>query len=69
MTTTYRLDVKKNDAGELYVEFPDDLMNSVGWHVGDTLVWDDRKDGSWSLSKKDKKKTAKLLQKPEGDDS
>lgn len=26
--------------GELAVEFPDELMDEMGWKIGDTLVWE-----------------------------
>jgi hypothetical protein len=35
----------------LILEFPDSLMESTGWKVGDTLEWIDNKDGSWTLRK------------------
>jgi hypothetical protein len=41
------------ETGDLILEFPDDLIDSVGWKAGDTIVWTDNKDGSWSLRKKD----------------
>jgi hypothetical protein len=26
---------------ELYIELPTELLNSVGWDIGDTLVWEE----------------------------
>ena len=40
---------------DLFLEFPDDFMTDVGWNVGDTIEWEDLKDGSWSLKKKETK--------------
>lgn len=34
------------------ITFPPDLLEQAGWKEGDTLVWKDNQDGSWSLSKK-----------------
>lgn len=34
------------------ITFPPDLLEQVGWKEGDTLVWKDNQDGTWSLSKK-----------------
>ena len=39
--------------GDLYLKFPDELMEEVGWDVGDTIEWISRDDGSWVLRKKD----------------
>jgi hypothetical protein len=60
---TYRLDVKQFEDGDLYIEFPDELLGEVNWKEGDTLVWTDLKNGSWSLSKKDDKHLPCLLRK------
>ena len=51
MSKNYTLEVKAREDGELYLEFPDDLMDQVGWHVGDQLKWADRNDGSFELTK------------------
>jgi hypothetical protein len=48
------IDVKEDpESGDYILEFPDDLMESAGWKLGDTLEWIDNKDGSWMLRKKD----------------
>lgn len=41
------------ETGDQILEFPDDLMESAGWKVGDSLEWIDNKDGSWTLRKSD----------------
>ena len=38
---------------ELFVEFPPGCIDQVGWDVGDTVLWEELSDGSWSLKKKD----------------
>ncbi len=38
---------------DYFVSLPDDLLERVGWKDGDTLVWEDNKNGTWSL-KRDK---------------
>ena len=35
----YTLQVQETDDGELFLEFPDDVMESLGWHEGDVLEW------------------------------
>lgn len=38
---------------ELYIEFPPDCLNQVGWDEGDTLLWEELPNGDWKLSKKE----------------
>jgi bifunctional DNA-binding transcriptional regulator/antitoxin component of YhaV-PrlF toxin-antitoxin module len=33
------------------LNLPDDLIAELGWKEGDTLLWIDNKDGSWTLKK------------------
>jgi hypothetical protein len=40
--------------GDLILPLSDELLQSVGWQIGDTVVWTDNKDGSWTMSKKPK---------------
>ena len=44
------LQVKEQD-GYQYIELPDSLIKKMGWKIGDTIDWQDNKDGSWSLLK------------------
>jgi hypothetical protein len=39
--------------GDLILPFTPDMLAQVGWDFGDTLVWEDLHNGSWSLTKKD----------------
>ena len=43
--------VSADSDGEMFLEFPDDMMESLGWQVGDFIQWSPNKDGSWTLSK------------------
>ena len=36
---SWRVTVKENDDGELYIILPDDLLTSLGWKEGDDLGW------------------------------
>lgn len=45
------LDVHTLDNGDQYIELDDDIMRAIGVSVGDTVKWEDNKDGSWSLRK------------------
>ena len=38
---------------ELFIEFPPDAINQVGWDDGDTIIWEELDNGSWSLRKKE----------------
>lgn len=38
---------------ELFIEFPPDCLDQVGWDIGDTVIWEELPDGSWSLKKKE----------------
>jgi hypothetical protein len=50
---TWTLTVEEDPAtGECILQFPEDLLAQTGWKEGDTLNWQDNKDGTWSLSKK-----------------
>ena len=41
------------ETGDAMLSFPPELLETAGWNEGDTLIWSDNKDGSWSLSKKE----------------
>lgn len=43
--------VKEADDGELYIEFPPELMESLGWVEGDTLDFAVQDDGSVLIKK------------------
>ena len=38
--------------GDLFLELTKDLMDEMGWSVGDDLLWTDNENGTWSLEKK-----------------
>lgn len=37
--------------GDLVLPLSDELMKEVGWKIGDTIRWTEKKDGSWHLTK------------------
>ena len=37
--------------GELLLDLGQALCDTLGWKVGDQLVWKDNQDGSWTLEK------------------
>jgi hypothetical protein len=40
------------ETGEVILPFPPDLLNQMGWDFGDTLIWDDNLNGTFSIKKK-----------------
>jgi hypothetical protein len=40
------------ETGELYLPFPEDVMDKLGWVIGDTLTWTKNDNGSFTISKK-----------------
>ena len=43
--------VYDSDSDEYVLQFPDDIIERVGWQSGDTLLWAENDDGSFTLSK------------------
>jgi len=37
--TDYIIEVQETENGDLFIEFPDDLIDTLGWQVGDVLDW------------------------------
>ena len=54
MNKTWTVEVQENEDGELFIELNDEILEGSGFKVGDDIVWTDRGDGSWSLTKSDK---------------
>jgi hypothetical protein len=47
--------------GDLILPFPEGMLEEMGWDVGDTLKFKTHKDGSFTLTKKEKKDTQWVL--------
>jgi bifunctional DNA-binding transcriptional regulator/antitoxin component of YhaV-PrlF toxin-antitoxin module len=43
--TNYIVEVQESDQGELFIEFPDELIDELGWKEGDILNWDLKGEG------------------------
>ena len=54
MSKSWTLDVQENEKGELFIELNDEILEGSGFKVGDDVVWEDNKDGSFTLKKSDK---------------
>lgn len=46
----YTREVFEDDNGDLFFDLGD-VAKDLGWKPGDTLLWHDNGDGSWSLTK------------------
>jgi bifunctional DNA-binding transcriptional regulator/antitoxin component of YhaV-PrlF toxin-antitoxin module len=44
--------VKQDDDGELYIELPQELLDQLGWSIGDDLVWIVEEDSKILLRKR-----------------
>ena len=51
--TTYTAPVEVDSDGDLILVFPDDLLEAMDWNEGDTLLWKQLDDGTWSLAKRE----------------
>ena len=40
------------DGEDLLLPLPQEVMDLLGWKEGDTLIWDDTTDGTYTLRKK-----------------
>lgn len=47
----YVMKVQEDSDGEFFLEFPDDLLDQMGWQAGDNLVWTPTDNGAWLLAK------------------
>jgi len=52
---------------ELFIEFPPGCLDQAGWDEGDTLLWEELPDGSWSIRKKEDKDEDDPLEGMESD--
>jgi hypothetical protein len=50
---TVVLESADDGSGDLILPLTDEIMESAGWQIGDTLEWIDNKNGTWSIKKKE----------------
>ena len=49
--TSYLTEVKEDPhSGDLYIEFPSDFLEQLGWEENDELIWEET-DIGWSIRK------------------
>jgi len=56
-TASWLLMIQKNTTvNNLYVDLPSSLVNTLGWTDSDSLIWTPQRDGTFKVSKVEKKK-------------
>lgn len=45
--------IKVTDEGEHYFEIPDEYLKELDWQAGDSVIWTQNDDGSFSLTKEE----------------
>ncbi|MCX7593133.1 MAG: AbrB/MazE/SpoVT family DNA-binding domain-containing protein [Fischerella sp.] len=52
MERVWHADVEEDPkTGELYLTFPQEMLNELGWTVGTVLEWYEEPTGEWVLRK------------------
>ena len=53
MTTRWTITLEEDpETKELVLPFTEEILNTVGWKTGDTIVWKNNNNGTWTLTKK-----------------
>lgn len=53
--TSWICEVEQAPDGEYFIQLTDEMLEGSGFKIGDELDWIDNGDGSWKLTKKEKK--------------
>ena len=48
---------ENGETKDLFIEFPPDAIDQIGWDEGDTLIWEELDHGGWSIKKKEEDET------------
>ena len=48
------IELEQDENSDLILPLGDELCSELGWEIGDTIVWTDLGDGSWSMKKMEK---------------
>ncbi len=56
--------LEQDENGDLLLPLSEEVLKSVGWKVGDIIIWNENKDGTFTLTKKNEQseKNLDLLQ-------
>jgi hypothetical protein len=50
---TWNVTLEEDENGDLILPLNEDILNSVGWDIGDTLIWEESFNGSYVLRKRE----------------
>ena len=56
--------LEQDENGDLLLPLSEEVLKCVGWKVGDIIIWNENKDGTFTLTKKNEQseKNLDLLQ-------
>ena len=57
MNNVYTAPVEVDSDGDLILIFPDELLAAMDWNEGDTLVWTQNDDDTWTLKRNENSNT------------
>jgi bifunctional DNA-binding transcriptional regulator/antitoxin component of YhaV-PrlF toxin-antitoxin module len=43
--TSYIIEIQEDQEGELFIEFPEEIIEELGWQEGDILSWNLKGEG------------------------
>jgi hypothetical protein len=49
----WTVELEEDENGDLILPLNEDILNSVGWDIGDTLIWEESFNGAYILRKKE----------------
>lgn len=54
MNKSWTITVEEDpETGDMVLPFTDEILEAVGWKIGDVIKWEVNDNGSWTLRKKD----------------
>ena len=55
-----RVKLEQDENGDLLLPLSEEVLKSVGWKVGDIIIWNENKDGTFTLTKKNEQSEKNL---------
>jgi len=53
----YEAPIQVDSDGDLILVFPDELLEALVWKEGDSLLWINNEDGTWTLKQNENSNT------------
>jgi len=53
--------LEEDSEGNLVLPISNEMMAELGWKIGDNINWNDNKDGTWTMTKKQETETELVL--------